>query len=147
MSPKQIRLRKQLLTKIHMHKEYLYYKKHNAWQDFLTLRFEVKSSKDLSIDELKILLDIFDGKIKDNLSFTPDLKGRAILKKSSSTKQFFYLKALLEQNKMNIFSFYKLCKKTLKKDVFSLLDLNKKDCTTMIVVLEKILKAEQKNKK
>ncbi|TKX29494.1 hypothetical protein [Campylobacter estrildidarum] len=144
MSPKQATLRKQLLAKIHMHKEYLYYKKHNAWQDFLTLRFEVKSSKDLSINELKILLGIFDGKIKDSLSFIPDLKGRVILKQNGSVKQFFYLKALLKQNKMNVFSFYRLCKKTLKKDVFSLLDLSKKDYTTMIVVLEKILKTEKK---
>lgn len=143
MSPKQEMLRKQLLAKIHIHKEYLYYKENNAWQDFLALRFEVLSSKDLSIDELKILLDIFDGKIKDKLNFTPDLKGRMLLKKSSSNKQFFYLKALLEQTKMSIFNFYKLCKKTLKKDIYSLESLSKKDTTTMLIVLEKILKAKQ----
>ncbi|EAH9150331.1 hypothetical protein C5O32_06880 [Campylobacter jejuni] len=143
MNPKQEILRKQLLAKIHMHKEYLYYKENNAWQDFLALRFEVLSSKDLSIDELKILLDIFDGKIKDELNFTPDLKGRMLLKKSSSNKQFFYLKALLEQTKMSIFNFYKLCKKTLKKDIYSLESLSKKDTTTMLIVLEKILKAKQ----
>ncbi|EOC7452628.1 hypothetical protein ACI7XY_000826 [Campylobacter jejuni] len=75
MSPKQAMLRKQLLAKIHMHKEYLYYKENNAWQDFLALRFEVLSSKDLSIDELKILLDIFDRKTlvfaSINLHFFP----------------------------------------------------------------------------
>ncbi|EAH6971737.1 hypothetical protein ACU520_000297 [Campylobacter jejuni] len=142
MSPKQAMLRKQLLAKIHMRKEYLYYKENNAWQDFLALRFEVLSSKDLSIDELKILLDIFDGKIKDDVNFTPDFKGRSMLKKASSNKQFFYLKALLKQTKMPIFSFYKLCKKTLKKDIYSLETLSKKDCTTMLVVLEKIAKTK-----
>ncbi|VEG62969.1 Uncharacterised protein [Campylobacter jejuni subsp. doylei] len=141
MSPKQAMLRKQLLAKIHMHKEYLYYKKIMLGKIFLALRFEVLSSKDLSIDELKILLDIFDGKIKDDVNFTPDFKGRLMLKKASSNKQFFYLKALLKQTKMPIFSFYKLCKKTLK-NIYSLETLSKKDCTTMLVVLEKIAKTK-----
>ncbi|MBX0609746.1 hypothetical protein I8837_07135, partial [Campylobacter jejuni] len=53
-----------------------------------------------------------------------------------------YLKALLKQTKMPIFSFYKLCKKTLKKDIYSLQTLSKKDCTIMLVVLEKIAKTK-----
>ncbi|EAJ5698573.1 hypothetical protein DSE64_05845 [Campylobacter lari] len=147
MSPKQEMLRKQLLAKIHMHKEYFYYKNNDAWEYFLSLRFGVSSSKDLSIDELKLIIDIFNHKVCDQYSYTPDLKGRAVLKKASSNKQFFYLKALLKQVKMPIFSFYKLCKKTLKKDIYTLNDLNKKDCTTMLVVLEKIAKSKQNNKK
>ncbi|WP_250325615.1 hypothetical protein [Campylobacter lari] len=71
----------------------------------------------------------------------------SLFAKASSNKQFFYLKALLKQVKMPIFSFYKLCKKTLKKDIYALNDLNKKDCTTMLVVLEKIAKSKQNNKK
>ncbi|ELR6000721.1 hypothetical protein R3036_001915, partial [Campylobacter jejuni] len=81
--------------------------------------------------------------IKDDVNFTPDFKGRSMLKKASSNKQFFYLKALLKQTKMPIFSFYKLCKKTLKKDIYSLETLSKKDCTTMLVVLEKIAKTKK----
>ncbi|EJH2511955.1 hypothetical protein NDH75_001916, partial [Campylobacter jejuni] len=49
---------------------------------------------------------------------------------------------LLKQTKMPIFSFYKLCKKTLKKDIYSLQTLSKKDCTIMLVVLEKIAKTK-----
>lgn len=77
--------------------------------------------------------------MKDDIDFKPDYKGRALFHKGSqSQKQRIYLKALLEQSKMGIFAFYKLCKKTLKKDIDSLSDLNKEDCSIMLIVLEKI---------
>lgn len=139
MTQKQEHLRKQLLIKIHTNKEYKFYKDNEAWEDFLILRFKVSSSKFLSLNELKILLDILEAKIKDDIDFKPDYKGRALLHKGSqSQKQRIYLKALLEQSKMGIFAFYKLCKKTLKKDIDSLSDLNKEDCSIMLIVLEKI---------
>ncbi|TQR29172.1 hypothetical protein DMB92_08525 [Campylobacter sp. MIT 99-7217] len=145
MNAKQARLRKQLLAKIHMHKGYKEHIQTNSWQDFLSLTFKTTSSKDLSIDELKICLDILDGKLENFLYLEPDIKGRALLyQKDSTLKQRAYLLALLELADIKYLNFLLLCKKTLKKVVLSLDELSKKDYNTMIYVLEKIV-AVKKN--
>ncbi|PZT47306.1 hypothetical protein B6S12_09745 [Helicobacter valdiviensis] len=141
MTKNQEIYRKQLLCKIHTHPRYKNIKQNEAWEDFLYYRFSVNSSKELSINELKILLDILEGKRKDELNLAIDFKGRAmLLSNAKSQKQEIYLKALLEELDMPLLSFYLLCKKTLKKTILKLEDLNKKDTTIMIMVCEKILK-------
>ncbi|WDL73894.1 hypothetical protein [Helicobacter winghamensis] len=147
MTKNQEIYRKQLLCKIHTHPRYKNIKKNEAWEDFLYYRFGVGSSKDLSINELKALLDILEGKRKDELNLKEDFKGRAMLKDNAkSQKQENYLKALLKELDMPLLPFYLLCKKTLKKMILSFEDLNKKDTTTMIMVCEKILKQKHQNK-
>ena len=63
--------RKQLLTIIHTDPLYKEIKRNEAWQDWLDLRFGVKSS----------------GKCEDRLNFTPDFAGRNLTKPDKITQK------------------------------------------------------------
>ena len=78
MTQAQELFRKQLLVKIHTHKEYKQIKLNGAWEDFLSLRFGVDSCKVLSISELNTVLECLNG-INIGLNFVPDTHGRAIV--------------------------------------------------------------------
>ena len=72
--------RKSLLRAIHLHSEYTVLFAGGAWEDWLHVRFGMTSSKELSIKELKHILDVFNHKVEDTLCLKPDIAGRALLK-------------------------------------------------------------------
>ena len=76
----QENFRKGLLRAIHLHGTYSMLYAGGAWEDWLHVRFCVTSSKELSIKELKHILDVFNDKVEDTLSLKPDIAGRALLK-------------------------------------------------------------------
>lgn len=80
MTPQQQHYRKQLLRIIHRHPHYLSTKAADAWSEWLHLRYGIESSVDLSIGELRHVLDILEGNAQDGESFKPDHKGRALVK-------------------------------------------------------------------
>lgn len=78
MTEKQRILRNNLLKRIHLNSEYKTLKENDAWQMWLELRFDVTSSADLSIDELKSALEmLISGEFK---KYEPDALGRNIIK-------------------------------------------------------------------
>ena len=79
MTKNQDVYRKQLLYRIHTNSLYKEIKRNHAWQDWLRLRFGVESSKDLSIGELNLALDILLGNVPDRLDFKPDTLGRNLV--------------------------------------------------------------------
>lgn len=107
MTEKQIFLRKRLLSDIHANKRYKEIAANEAWCDYLQMRFGVVSSKDLSIRELGILVDILNDDHKDMLNMKPDYQGRAIVKQhnapdmqrsdKATTKQITAINSLWEQ--------------------------------------------------
>lgn len=68
MTKKQIAYKKSLLKMVHVSHTYRVFFANNreGWEEFLTKRFGVKSSKDLSIDELKSLVDYLNN-VSDKL--------------------------------------------------------------------------------
>lgn len=58
-------LKYKLLALIHTDPVYKEIKENDAWEDWLTLRFGVRSCKELNEKELGNVLDIFSGKCKD----------------------------------------------------------------------------------
>ena len=64
MTKNQDLYRKQLLTIIHTDPLYKEIKRNEAWQDWLELRFGVKSSKELSINELNTAIKTLPSLIK-----------------------------------------------------------------------------------
>ena len=87
MTKNQDLYRKQLLTIIHTDPLYKEIKRNEAWQDWLELRFGVKSSKELSINELNTAVNILRGKCEDRLIFTPDFAGRNLAKPDKITQK------------------------------------------------------------
>jgi len=87
MTKNQDLYRKQLLTIIHTNPLYREIKRNEAWQDWLDLRFGVKSSKELSINELNTAVNILRGKCEDGLNFTPDFAGRNLAKPDKITQK------------------------------------------------------------
>ena len=87
MTKNQDLYRKQLLTIIHTDPLYKEIKRNEAWQDWLELRFGVKSSKELSINELNTAVNILRGKCEDRLNFTPDFAGRNLAKPDKITQK------------------------------------------------------------
>lgn len=87
MTKNQDLYRKQLLTIIHTNPLYREIKRNEAWQDWLELRFGVKSSKELSINELNTAVNILRGKCEDGLNFTPDFAGRNLAKPDKITQK------------------------------------------------------------
>lgn len=87
MTKNQDLYRKQLLTIIHTDPLYKEIKRNEAWQDWLDLRFGVKSSKELSINELNTAVNILRGKCEDRLNFTPDFAGRNLAKPDKITQK------------------------------------------------------------
>lgn len=78
----QDNFRKGLLRAIHQHSAYGMLYAGGAWEDWLHVRFGVTSSKELSIKELKHILDVFNHKREDTLSLKPDIAGRALVKQA-----------------------------------------------------------------
>ncbi|MBR8466351.1 DUF1018 domain-containing protein [Campylobacter sp. faydin G-140] len=148
MTPAQEIYRKQLLAKIHTHKQYKLINENEAWQDWLRLRFGVQSSKELSIKELNLVLDILNDKVYDELNFKPDYTGRNILNPEKITvKQIEKIKALtseLRWNDIKLMKFVNRQCKTLLLYSSYLSKLSKKQAISVITGLNAVLKDKTK---
>lgn len=161
MTKNQDVYRKQLLYRIHTNSLYKEIKRNHAWQDWLRLRFGVESSKDLSIGELNLALDILLGNVPDRLDFKPDTLGRNLVanaridankssKKQSgeadkkiSRKQFNLIAAKAAELNMDEFSLMKFIARqtrVLVPKIDLLPKIRQEDATKIITGLEKIIK-------
>ncbi|ARR00304.1 phage protein GemA/Gp16 family protein [Campylobacter porcelli] len=77
---KILEYRKNLLAKVHIHRGCVELKRLEAWEGYLEDKFGVKSSAKLSINELKTLLDMLNGK---DIKPVKDLAGREIIQRAS----------------------------------------------------------------
>lgn len=85
MTRSQTIYRKQLLALIHTNDLFKEIKANDAWEMWLSMRFGVTSAAKLSIDELKIALEILRGKRADTKDgFNPDFKGRSFVHNDAS---------------------------------------------------------------
>ncbi|MBE2985535.1 DUF1018 domain-containing protein [Campylobacter sp. RM12920] len=136
--------RKQLLAIIHTHPQYKIIKDNDAWSEWLSLRFGVDSSKDLSIKELNAILDILNGKVCDELNFKPDYAGRNILNPAKITaKQIEKIKVLagkLGWDEIKLMRFVNRQCNTLLIYISYLSKLSKKQATSVITGLNAVLK-------
>ncbi|MCI6989415.1 MAG: DUF1018 domain-containing protein [Campylobacter sp.] len=104
MTEKQRVLRNNLLKRIHLNSEYKLLRENDAWEMWLEIRFGVSSSANLSINELKLALDmLINGDFKKS---EPDILGRNLVKNSKLVKkddkkitlsQYNYLKSLAKR--------------------------------------------------
>ena len=140
MTEAQKHLRNQLLAKIHTTPMYKQIKENDAWADFLSYRFGVESCKELSINELNIVLDILRGKNIEVESYEPDIAGRNVLNPSKITqKQITQILALQDELGWSEVSLKKFILKQTK--VLNWLnDMSKQNATKVITGLKKIVK-------
>jgi len=87
MTQKQEYLRKGLLMKIHVHPSVKQRKELEVWQDFLFNSYGVRSSAELSIDELYNLLDTLNGRAEAMVGGIRPRKKRAAAKTKSNSQQ------------------------------------------------------------
>ena len=80
MTKKQQIFRKDLLAKIHIHTRYKEIKQAGFWAEWLSVRYDVDSCRYLSINELKEVLDILNGRKLDRDYALVDSVGRIALK-------------------------------------------------------------------
>lgn len=152
MSKKQEDFRKNLLAKIHIHRRYKEIKENGCWEEWCLLRYGCNSTKFLSINELKEVLDILNGMAKDRDYVIVDIVGRAQTapnKHGLCTKaQRLKIIALCEEANMKEKAFCAFAYKQIKKHIlgFALLDkLQREEATKIIVGLEKVLKWSKKH--
>lgn len=135
MTPKQKAYKNALLKKLHLSIRYLNLYKDNdeLYRKFLHENFGVKSSKDLSIETLKKLVDYMNLKVK--------------LKKASSSfkitqNQLNYLLELWRERSMHkdIFSLMRFTKKLIHREIHNLEELSKQEANTMITAVRNIQK-------
>lgn len=144
MTKNQDLYRKQLLTIIHTNPLYREIKRNEAWQDWLELRFGVKSSKELSINELNTAVNILRGKCEDRLNFTPDFAGRNLAKPDKITqKQIKKIEILINElgwdKPQRLRFFYRQTGCLVPK----LYTLDKKRANKIITGLEAVIKTER----
>lgn len=142
MTDKQKRFRVQLLKMVHTNEMYKNLKRVEAWEDFLYVRFRVESSSELSIDELKVLVDVLNGG-EDKLGLEADNVGRAMLKDKPNmitTKQILSIESLWEQKARDktpkaLRNFIKIVTKTFP---LHLNTLTKAEATKVITALGRL---------
>lgn len=144
MTKNQDLYRKQLLTIIHTDPLYKEIKRNEAWQDWLDLRFGVKSSKELSINELNTAVNILRGKCEDGLNFTPDFAGRNLAKPDKITqKQIKKIEILINELGWNepqrLRFFYRQTGCLVPKTYM----LDKKRANKIITGLEAVIKTQR----
>lgn len=143
MSPKQRRYRNSLLRRIHCHPLYKSLLEASAWEDWLYVRFGVTSSSILSLKELWIVLDVFDGKIEDKKALKPDSVGRMLIASKDgglSFKQYEAIKHLWEQkarDKSERALLY-FVKRTVGVLYLNLYHIKKEEATMVLIALAKV---------
>ena len=144
----QSEYRKRLLTLIHINPLYKQIVENGAWQEWLMLRFGVESSKELSISELNLALDILQERVDDRLGFEPDIKGRRIFKKGAITqKQLKKIEVLLDVLGWDENSARRFYYRQIGALVTNLALLNSKQATKIITGLSAVIKCEKNPKK
>lgn len=162
MTRAQETYRKQLLARIHTNSVYLQMKSYEVWNEWLNLRFKVASCAELSIGELKLVLDILLGNAKDGVNFKPDYAGRNLISnkqidkprrskkdkkeqadKKISPNQYLRMLELANALSMDEIALLKFAMKQTRQIFIRLLQLEKitmDDATKIITGLEKIAK-------
>nr|DAX52384.1 MAG TPA: Protein of unknown function (DUF1018) [Caudoviricetes sp.] len=144
----QSEYRKRLLTLIHINPLYKQIVENEAWQEWLMLRFGVESSKELSISELNLALDILQERVDDRLGFEPDIKGRRIFKKDAITqKQLKKIEVLLDVLGWDDNSARRFYYRQIGALVTNIALLNSKQATKIITGLNAVIKCEKNPKK
>ena len=144
----QSEYRKRLLTLIHINPLYKQIVENEAWQEWLMLRFGVESSKELSISELNLALDILQERVDDRLGFEPDIKGRRIFKKDAITqKQLKKIEILLDVLGWDDNSARRFYYRQIGALVTNIALLNSKQATKIITGLNAVIKCEKNPKK
>lgn len=140
--------RKQLLARIHTHPQYKIIKENEAWSEWLELRFGVSSSKELSLKELNIVIDILNQRRNDEIDLKPDYVGRNILNPTKiSTKQIEKIKVLASKlgwDDVRLMKFINRQCNTLLIYISYLSKLSKKQATSVITGLNAVLKDKAK---
>ena len=137
----QSEYRKRLLTLIHINPLYKQIVENEAWQEWLMLRFGVESSKELSISELNLALDILQERVDDRLGFEPDIKGRRIFKKDAITqKQLKKIEVLLDVLGWDDNSARRFYYRQIGALVTNIALLNSKQATKIITGLNAVIK-------
>jgi hypothetical protein len=136
MTKKQQIYKKKLIQLIHLSSMYQNHYKHNIddYQDLLETHFWVKSSKDLSLDNLEIFLDYLNGK-RTTLPVTK------VLGDSITNAQLNKLKLEWGNNSSSkcidsLINF--LSNKVIKRKINTLQELTKLEATNSIVVVGKL---------
>ncbi len=130
MTKKQKAYKNSLLRKVHTSRTYLevYSKDRELYEQMLKNSFGVKSSKDLSIDELKRLVDFLDGKSNE------------IKKDLITTNQKSYI--LVMWGKKSLFkdenSLLKFAKRILQRDVNSIDKITKREAIKLIAAVKNL---------
>jgi hypothetical protein len=106
MTPKQEYYRRALLAKIHCHPYCKERKEMEVWEDFLLNCYAVKSSAELSIDELFNLLNVINGKAEPKIS---GIRPRKKTKKATDkTKPYIRNEPLTEKQEACIRTMFSL---------------------------------------
>ncbi|GAB0173751.1 hypothetical protein NHP164001_17720 [Helicobacter trogontum] len=150
MSKKQEDFRKRLLAKIHMHERYKEIQQAGFWEEWVELRYGLKSAKFLSINELKEVLDLFNNRVADRDYMTSDRVGRAMLLplaqkvQTLSKKQALSIEHLLNILRYNDKQKKAFFKRQINKEIDSIAALSKEEATKIIIGLEKIIQWDSK---
>ena len=136
MTKKQVGYKIALIKQIHCSPAWrdVYRDHRGLYEHMLMAHFEVKSSKDLSIDELKSLLEFMNGK-------------SAIKKVLATNNQLAYIVTLWQKNSMykDMFSLLKFIKNKFGLDVKELKDISKRDVTKVIGAVKNIKPLKHSN--
>ena len=133
-----------MLAKIHIHKRYKDIKQAGFWEEWLELRYGIKSAKFLSINELKEVLDIFNNKVADRDYVTSDSVGRAMLLPLAQKSQALHIEHLLNILRYNDKQKKAFFKRQINKEIDSIDALNKEEATKIIIGLKKIMQWDRK---
>ena len=130
MTKKQKNYKKALLKLVHTSKMYkeVYANDRELWEEFLKSNYGVKSSKFLSISELKVLVDFLN------------YKRNSIVVEPITNNQKRYMLYLWEKKGKikGIFGLLNFIQKRMGINVIKLDDLSKEQATKVIVGLEKL---------
>lgn len=147
MTKNQEIYRKQLLARIHTHPQYKIIKDNDAWSDWLSVRFGVSSSKELSLKELNKILDILNNKCEDEIDLKPDFTGRNMIKSDKiTTKQNQKIYVLANELCWDEMKLLRFVKRQIGYYVLTLKALSKKQANKVIIGLEAVIKSETKKR-
>lgn len=134
MTEGQRALRKKLLARIHTHLFCKNAKKEDVWVDFLANCYGVKSSADLSIDELMNLLDVLNELDIPKKSTTRENKGKI------TQKQLYTIEATWKQKARvkTPLALRRFIERTIGYMPLHLHALSQKDATKVITAIRKL---------
>jgi len=139
MTKKQIAYKKSLLKLVHLSHTYkvFFSKDDTLWRDFLKREYGVSSSKELSIDELKSLVDYLNNKTN------------TLEKKSATSNQLSWILHSweLKSYKKDLNSLLQFIERVAKRKVKSVDELSVRDAKKVIAALNKMKNITTTNSK